>query len=741
MDALPSLTRLSVGAGTSKDDALPTFAELDALDADETAAAPGYNEQRAPRNERNPDLKESYDVWKAGKPDAGEALSEMEKWEYKWYGDPYEILRRQYGVRSWNPRKVETQGFFDWAPSFWYDWKLVREQESLFAKADLCYSDGTKTDRETFMHPASSVLDVIEQQLQLDPDVWQRMLREGAWIVDFSNMDTPDKKCKDAWSAAYTEAERDGGTGKGVVIAVVKPGSMETRFFHRMQKEEGYVPDYDGQDPEVEGYGRIWKLLQPLASDPRHVFLVVVETWPEEGSTKRKEDGRDIKRCAFYNPDEYTEPQLQERGKEGLGWPKTKESVMGEDEQDGPGPLTREEEVRREKRTPAYRGRYFPLEDSEEGDQKWRPGDLRKQKAKEGDQKWRPGDLRKQKAKVGFLQMARTRLDHGFCEYDDVVCVMLRLWLARKMWERNGRKQDEWPWLDFLLPRPILLGDDTYRVPATRSDGVVTTDKKMNELCHWQTMLKLHNEYFKFNDVFRLRVYRKTSAAERFKRERTDLERQYGPDDDSEMGLRVQQGLEKDKAQRKAAIEEADDRREPERTRFMRESKQQREELKRAQAERNMGRFASPEERQAATDKVEALQLKKDENDKFYQTKYKKTLEEWYNEDVVWPLRHRYGPQDVLKVQNDDIQEPRALYKRNAPAVRLGSPEAKKYIHDLDNVFWEDYGRWYDGSLKYTPPVGQGDPSPEIPEFLEMWRELIAEMIEIDLEERNKTFR
>ena len=53
------------------------------------------------------------------------------------------------------------------------------------------------------------------------------------------------------------------------MIAVVKPGSMEKRLFHDKKKYEGYVPDPDGQVPETEDYGRIWKLLEPLASDPR----------------------------------------------------------------------------------------------------------------------------------------------------------------------------------------------------------------------------------------------------------------------------------------------------------------------------------------------------------------------------------------------------------------------------------------------------------------------------------------
>ena len=282
--------------------------------------------------------------------------------------------------------------------------------------------------------------------------------------------------------------------------------------------------------------------------------------------------------------------------------------------------------------------------------------------------------------------------------------------------------------------------------PATRGVGIVTTDYQMHTLCHWQTMLKLHNEFFKFNDVFRVRVYRKTSADERFERKRTDEDRQYGPEDGSAMGLRARQGLEMDKAKRKAAIEDADEMWEPERKRFLRESKQQREELERAKEEKSRAerrfkmRGGDGGEWQAAKDKVERLQRVKDENDKFYQTTYKKTLRQWYAEDVDWPLLHRYGPQDVLKVQNDDIEEPRALYKRNLPEVHLGSPEAKKYIHDLDNVFWEDYGRWFERNRSHTPPEGQGDPSPEIPEFLAMWRELVGEMIDIELADRNRIF-
>ncbi len=709
MDALPSLTRLSLGAGPSKDDALPTFAELDALDADETAAPPGYNEERALLNDRNSQLQKSYEDWKAGKPNAGETLTEKQKWEYKWYGDPYEILRRDYGVDSWNPRKVETQGFFDWAPSFWYDWKLVREQESLFAKANLYYGNDWETGMETFMHPASSVFDVIEKQLRVNPDVWERMLTGGAWIVDFSNMTSPDQQRKNAWSNAYAEAARDGRGGKGVVIAVVKPGSMEKRLFHDKKTYEGYVPDSDGQAPETEDYGRIWKLLEPLASDPRHVFLVVVETWPEEGHTKTREYNRDVKKCAFYKPDEYTEPQLQERGREGLGWPRTDASERIPAEREDPTVVTREEEIRRANRTPMYRGRYFPLEDT-----------------REGDQTWRPRDLNEQKREVQALQSSQTRLDHGFCEYDDFLCIMLRLWLTRKRWQELERSdtRSPWPQLDGLLPTPNPLHDGTYRVPANRGSGVLTTDTHMHELCHWQTMLKLQNEYFKFNDVFRLRVYRKTDRVERFERERTDIERQYGPDDESAIDLYERQRVKMDKLLRKAAIEAKDEAWEQEKKRFKAELKEKRKRLREAILE--SGRLTNPLEKAAAEGQVERLQQEVKEKDEFYNTNYRKTLEEWYEGDEKWPLLHRYGPQDVLKVQNDHIKEPRSLYNKELPKVPLWSPEAEKYMHDPQNVFFDDYYRWWSYlSHGYMPPTGQAG-SPEIPEFLGMWRILYA---------------
>ena len=731
MDALPSLAGLSLGAGTSKDDALLSFAELDALDADETAAPPGYNEYALYRAEDNFELEKSYDHWQKGKPKDGEWLSEAKKWEYRWYGDPKELLTDE--KYPWNPRQVETQGYFDWAPSFWYNFKLVREQESLFAKANLCYSDGTETGKETFMHPASSIFEVIKKQLDLT--TWQGMIRDGAWIVDFANMGTPVARSKMFWEKAYREAERPQGNGRGVVIAVVKPGTLVPWFFHKRFADENpkrkdgkdgkngekaepadpaerWLPDPrpSGQRPKDEGYNRIYNLLDPLASHPSHIFLVVLETWPEEGYTKTTVTGpygdREVKDCAFYKPDKYTEPQLQERGQEGHGWPLNDESKVEQ------GPVDRPEEVRRAKKMPEYRRGippkppyYFPLDAD--------------------DSTVRPGDLKKQERQVSKMESATTGLAHGFCEYDDVVCIMLRLWLKRV---RAREKGEPMPLLDHVL------NERRQEVGANRSEGVVTGDKRMVDLCQSQAMRKLHNEFFKFNDVFRLRVYRKTNACDAEQREETDEDRQYdlvvGSDVDNsamrdakDAEIDTIKQADRDWTRHKLAAKEV-----------MLTTKSQLKDARAAQAEmkpRFLRNEVSVKEWQALEQKVAEQTRMYEEALQFFLTYYKRTLQEWYEEDKKWPLRRRYGPQDVLAVQNSKIREPLSLYGRDLPKVRLWSKDANEYMHDTRNVFWEDYLTWYVETKYPTPVAGQSNPPPEIPEFLARWKELENGMMEI----------
>ena len=196
--------------------------------------------------------------------------------------------------------------------------------------------------------------------------------------------------------------------------------------------------------------------------------------------------------------------------------------------------------------------------------------------------------------------------------------------------ERSGTKSPR-PQLDGLLPTPILRHDDTYRVPANRGSGVLTTDTHMHELCHWQTMLKLQNEYFKFNDVFRLRVYRKTDHGERFERARTDSERQYGPDDESAIGEYERQRVKMEKLEREAEIEEEDEAWEREKRRFKAELEGKRKRLK--EAMRESERLTSPREKAAAEGEVERLRQEVKAKDEFYNTNYRKTLEEWYEGD------------------------------------------------------------------------------------------------------------
>lgn len=669
MDALPSLTRLSVGAGTSKDDALPTFAELDALDADETAAPPRSNDMALWNATRSPELWKSYDYWKAGKPNPDEVLSEVQKWEYKWYGDP-EVLQKRF---PWNRREVETGGFFDWAPSFWYNFKLVREQESLFAKAGLCYSDGNPTGRETFMHPASSVFDVIQRQLH--PAVWQRMLTEGAWIVDFSNMDTPNRQCRREWEHAYTEAERYGGPGRGVVIAVVKPASLRPFLFHHMLETNGFIRDYEGQDPEDDGYERIRNLLLPLATSAHHIFLVVVETWPEEGYEERTvtlPDGsrRDEKWCAFYKPDEYTEPQLQERGRQGLAWPKTEASETAPDEylkEDAP---PRRERIDRERRAPPYRdGRYFPLDDREYA-----------------DKAWRENDVAKQEAAVANLQQFSTDLQHAFCEYDDALCIMLRLWLQRKA-------SNDPPSLEEM--------SDHLRYPGSRTQGVLTTDRQMYRLCNEQTLRAVHEEYFKFNDVFRLRVFRATSQDERKKRAEADLKRQYSVREDRKWSEAKKSESVKLTMANKEAIDEQ-----------LQARKQAKNDLagqiqglkRRLEREATRLEVVLEWEKSAIREEMATLtrrlRLLEDE----YDYQYRKFPEYWEKEDRKYPVKYRHTPQEMLEVQNEEIGEPRSIYSSGTlPEVLMGTEEARKYLHDRENVFApiraELFGSRWDGLI------------------------------------------
>ena len=659
MDALPSLTRLSVGAGTSKDDALPTFAELDALDADETAAPPGSNDAALFRD-FNPELWKSYDDWKAGKPSPGQDLSDIEKWEYKWYGDP-EVLQKRF---PWNRRQVETEGFFDWAPSFWYNFKLVREQESLFAKANLCYSDGSPTERETFMHPASSVFDVIEKQLH--PAVWEKMLTEGAWIVDFSNMDTPDRERQDAWHAAYGRAS--GAAGRGVVIAVVKSGSLSPFLFHHMldDVDDGYIRDYDYQDPEDDGYGRIRDLLLPLATSVHHIFLVVVETWPEEGHEKivrRHPDGTPVRVhgrvvrdnwCALYKPDEYTEPQLQERGKRGLAWPKTEASETDPEEYLNEDAPPRRERIGRKQRAPPYRdGRYFPL-------------DGREYK----DRRWRKDDVRKQNEAVANLQRFSTDLQHAFCEYDDILCIMLRLWLQRRA----------------PTPPPSLEEtSDHLRYPGTRTQGVLTTDRQMHTLCNRQTLKDVHEEYFKFNDVFRLRVFRGTSQDERKKRAEADLKRQYSVGEDRKWSeAKESESVKLTMANKQAIDQELRARRQAKNALF-----KEIERLKKDWEEKKT-RLQQVEEWEKLDIWVEIATLARrlGQKEEEYDSKYRKFPEDWRKEDRKYPVKHRHTPQEMLEVQNEEIGEPRSIYSPGTlPSVLMGTEEAKKYLHDGENVF------------------------------------------------------
>ena len=650
MDALPSLTRLSVGAGTSKDDALPTFAELDALDADETAAPPGYNDAALFRD-FNPELWKSYDDWKAGKPSPDEVLSEVKKWEYKWYGDP-ELLQKRF---PWNRRQVETEGFFDWAPSFWYNFKLVREQESLFAKANLCYSDGSPTERETFMHPASSVFDVIQQQL--DPAVWEKMLTEGAWIVDFSNMDTPDLERQRAWHAAERRAL--GAAGRGVVIAVVKPASLRPFLFHHMLEGNGFIPDYKDQDPEDDGYARIRDLLLPLATSVHHIFLVVVETWPEEGYEEGRvtlPDGsqRDEKWCALYKPDEYTEPQLQERGKKGLAWPKTEGSETAPDEISNEDAPPRRERIGREQRAPPYRdGRYFPLDDREYA-----------------DKAWREDDVRKQEAAVAKLQDSSTDLQHAFCEYDDVLCIMLRLWLQRRA----------------PTPPPSLEEtSDHLRYPGTRTQGVLTTDRQMYRLCNRQTLKDVHEEYFKFNDVFRLRVFRATLERERKKRAEADLKRQYSVREDRKWSEAKESESVKLTMANKRAIDQELRARRQAKNKLVTDIRKLRKEW-----EEKKTQLAQVEEweKLAIWEEMATLARKLGPLEEEYDSKYRKFPEDWREEDRKYPVKHRHTPQEMLEVQNEEIGEPRSIYSPGTlPSVLMGTEEAKKYLHDRDNVF------------------------------------------------------
>ena len=709
---------------------------------DPTAAPPGYNEERALADDRNRELKKTYEWWKAGKTEKGD-LKEDRKippflvWKEKWYSKDT-ILEHTYPFH----RNHTFSGYFDWDKTFFLDWKLVGEQEAFFKKATLLQND-EDTGMETFMHPASSVFETIRNSVSAE--MYAELLREGAWIIDGSNLFRPTRKNRSLWQRMRTQCTEKGQ--QGFVICTVQPASLSQQFFGAMHKtgnitrprtgghkrfsdaakeqvggsgewevtqqdfDDAWVFDeFDGvvenplpteeeqkQGASVEQYERLRRLLQPFAKSDDRIFLVVPQTWDDHGKGPASKYADKGKQCAFYNPDEHTNPQLQERGRDGLAWPRN----LSAEERLDPEAL-----FKNDQKSFRYRNRYTAIRKND----------------------GRAADYESQTTKVRELNESRTKEDHRYCEFDDVLSVMMRVWLMRNAdpqpcvpgvipedrteqqppvqqapprrslaerereqsqrdrgyqrrqppsWGSSSSRGDaSMNWrrgtgdtslpFDYLPDMSSYLavptnkelkqlfddlphrnGRDDFVGTANQRQGIMTNDKQMRSVVEDHRLADAHNEYFKYNDLFRLRVYqlvtRKEYSQRKTEEERRSNEiikfaRKYLQDDF--------EGLTYEKMQ-----------------------------------------YLNYHERVELEEKFQKEAIK--EGRPKIWSRQKSFIEN------LWKTNQTISPSGIKNLQNDRISQPISMYGGELPKVEYNSPEARDYMHHTCNTFAVDLSRWY----------------------------------------------
>lgn len=267
---LPSLSRLVLDASKGHDDE---------LEPDDTRGAAAQGPSDVPRDFPRVDNLSNYKAvlrnWKNGK-----LMFSGEDRQGRWNkpdentGNMSEVISGKYKKGAY---------FFDNNPKFIQHWVPIATHEGMCHKHN--FDDGVGV-----MLPTQFVLRVVSDALFGNQGIPLAPLEEKVFVVDGSNMLEGSKRKKlEAFATGRTPEEKT----NAIVICFVKTGTLTENILSQTKDAKA----------RAEAFSEIQEALSLLTTNPDRIFLVVVDTWPNEVD-QGGGPGNRIRQCKFWEGDQ-----------------------------------------------------------------------------------------------------------------------------------------------------------------------------------------------------------------------------------------------------------------------------------------------------------------------------------------------------------------------------------------------------------------------------------------------------